>query len=765
MLYPRNSDHPLNEENLNLKETFGLNNCDREPIHLPGSIQPNGYLIAFSGEGTVQYVSANFEHLKELAVDNFLEKPLHHLLGEKEALEVLKIAQRLKHKRYFSLPVSKANGEILQFDLILHKNQNLFILEMEPVQDENSAVVDLEDFNDSFRLLQETQSPLELAEVSARLYKELTGFNRVMVYRFHEDGSGEVIAEEKDEGLDPFLGLHYPASDIPRQVRALYLRNPVSIIPDVYYTPVPIYPFASSTSAKPLDLTLAGLRSISPIHIQYLKNMKVGASMSVAIIRGNKLWGLFALHHSQPLYIRYQYRQLCLLLSKAFSMVLGEKEELFLGDYRKHIQEVQATLLHRMSKAEKFTEGLYKYQPNVHDLIKSEGCILSFGGELVSLGRTPPKEQVWDLIRWLQQRRHEGVFYTHKLAEEYPEAVNFQESGSGIMAVAISQVQQEYIIWFRPEKIRTVRWAGKQEKEVNEKEGVMQLSPRASFEAWAEQVRNTSEAWLTVEVEAAKELRRIIVDLVHRLSGELKLRADILSRINQELGTSKSELESFAYIVSHDLKEPLRGIHSYASFVLEDYGTLLDQKGQAKLTTLMRLSDRMQQLIDSLLQFSRLGRFELNLEVVNLEEIVQEVLDVFDQRFMEEGVELKVEKDWPSIKGDFLRVSQVFTNLVSNALKYTDKAKKEIRIGYRKAREEELSPSGFVFYVQDNGIGIDPRYYEEVFHIFRRLHAREAYGGGIGAGLSISKKIVERHGGQIWIESEPGKGSTFYFSL
>ena len=741
------------------------NHCDKEPIHIPGSIQPHGYLIGFSARGIILYASSNLKEITAKAAKSCLGNRLHEVLGEAAATLVMSKVTKSSSKKYFKLDVALPDGAVKSFDALLHKSEDIYILELEKIL-AGDTTVDLEFFNESLRQLEEVDTTQELAEMAAFTVKALTAFGRVMVYRFKEDGSGEVIAEEKQEEMKPFLGLHYPATDIPKQARNLYLLNPIRSIPDVQYVAEAIESLeGDSTASMPLDLSFASLRSVSPVHVQYLKNMQVGASMSISVIRNGRLWGLIACHHPTPHFVSYQCRQLCELLARVFGVVLGEKEEAAQRQYRQDIQEVKNQLFQRISQAERYTEGLYKEDPTVEDLIQCGGCVISFGEEYVALGQTPTKEEVETLTSWLQKNSNDDIFFSHELPVIFPSAEGFRTTGSGVLAITISRVQKEYIIWFRPELTKTVSWAGKQEKNIDAA-GVEQLTPRNSFEEWTELVRNSSEPWKDLELEAARELRGLIVDIVLRMSGQLKLRADILTRLNKEMNSNKSEMDSFAYIASHDLKEPLRGIQAYANFMLEDYSKVLDQEGQAKLQTLIRLSDRSQQLVDSLLQFSRLGRMELSLEEVDMREVLQEVLEVFSPRFFAEKVNFEVQDvDWPVIKCDRLRISEVFINLVSNAFKYNDKENKYIKIGFRPAVEGEESPSGYVFFVQDNGIGIDPKFHDEVFTIFRRLNARNAYGGGTGAGLTITKKIVERHGGKIWLSSQPGKGSCFCFTF
>jgi signal transduction histidine kinase len=233
-----------------------------------------------------------------------------------------------------------------------------------------------------------------------------------------------------------------------------------------------------------------------------------------------------------------------------------------------------------------------------------------------------------------------------------------------------------------------------------------------------------------------------------------------LERSNEELHQSNKELDDFAYIASHDLKEPLRGIHNFSSFLIEDYGAQLDDEGRAKLETLMRLTRRMETLIDSLLQFSRLGRVDLAVTRVDLGEIVSGILDSLAISLRQEGVEVRVPRPLPVVRADRVRVGEIFHNLIVNAMKYNDKPQKWIEIGWHA---NGAGPP--VFHVRDNGIGIPEKHRESVFRIFKRLHGREKFGGGTGAGLTIVKKIVERHHGRIWLESSAGEGTTFYFTL
>jgi chemotaxis family two-component system sensor kinase Cph1 len=301
-------------------------------------------------------------------------------------------------------------------------------------------------------------------------------------------------------------------------------------------------------------------------------------------------------------------------------------------------------------------------------------------------------------------------------------------------------------------------------------DGQLFLSPRQSFEAWSQEVENTAAPWLPLEVEAARAIRLHISDIRVKILNELQARAASLSRLNTELTRSNDELDSFAYVASHDLKEPLRGIHNYSIFLLEDYAEILDEEGVSKLKTLVRLSERMEALIDSLLQMSRIGRLDLELQPTNMNHLVGEVIELLHPRLEQTNTKVEVRGTLPTVQADPTRLREVLNNLLTNALKYSDKTERRIVVGEADpgktgVRGGTNSVDYYVFYVQDNGIGIDPRHHDTIFRIFRRLHAQDKYGGGTGAGLAIAKKMIEKHGGELWVESVVGQGATFYFSI
>lgn len=752
--------------------TVDLTNCDKEQIHIPGSIQPHGLLLVLEEpQLKIVQVSNNTFDFLGLHPYELLGKQLAELLD----LEQISFIQKCLAEDFESVNPLKVSintqDKTIVFDGIIHCSDKFVILELEHTASKKDV-----NFSNFYHLvkfpitkMQKASTLSEMCQVIVKEVRKLTGFDRVMLYQFDAEGAGTVIAEDKLGSLTPYVELHYPASDIPKQAKELYTLNLLRLIPDVNYQPIELISVNDPVINKPLNLSLAVLRSVSPIHIEYLKNMGVTASMSISLIRDKNLWGLIACHHNSTKHVSYEVRTACEFLGQVMSLELATKEENEDLDYKIKLKSIQSKFVEYISQEENFVNGLVKYKSNLLDLVSAQGVAVCADGYLTVIGKTPQSADIQDLIAWVENKIKNDIFYTDSLPKIYPPAEKFKDVASGLLALSISKLQKNYIFWFRPEVLQTVKWGGDPNKVVEvEQDGSLRLLPRKSFELWQETVRLTSLPWKQCEIDGALELRIAIVGIVLRKAAEL-------AKINVELERSNNELDAFAYIASHDLKEPLRGIHNYSSFLIEDYADVLNVEGVLKLQTMMRLTQRMEDLIESLLHFSRLGRVDLSMQKTNLNEVVKNVIDVLSISLKDTKVDIRIPRRLPVIKCDRVQVSEVFSNLISNAIKYNEKVDKWVEIGFLDSTDqsenqntqegEEKPEQAIIFYVKDNGIGIREKYLDTIFRIFKRLHASNKYGGGTGAGLTIAKKIMERHGGRIWVESTYGSGSTFYFTL
>jgi diguanylate cyclase (GGDEF)-like protein len=347
--------------------------------------------------------------------------------------------------------------------------------------------------------------------------RAVTGFDRVMAYQFHPDGHGEVVAEALSPGQDPYLGLHYPASDIPRQARALYLRQWLRLIVDVNYRPAALVPERNPRTGRPLDLGLAALRSVSPIHLQYLRNMRVSASMSVSLIVDDDLWGLIACHHRTPRRVGYAVRGLCEVLGRLVSAQLAAHRQHAAFAVQLEAKRRHAELVEQMADLDALARGLAEGRTSGLDLVAADGLVARIDGALATTGIAPPALEADRLVAGVRHDHGAGVFATDALGEHYPELAHLASVASGALVVPL-QAPGEYVTWFRREAVRTVDWAGDPRKATG-RDG---LSPRASFARWSETVRGRSRRWSAVEIEAAGVLRRAISDLqLRRAQAEL----------------------------------------------------------------------------------------------------------------------------------------------------------------------------------------------------------------------------------------------------
>lgn len=744
--------------------------CDSEPIRTPGCIQSHGALLIVGPDDlTIRQASENTEIWLGLPPDRLIGAPLALAIGQSGSERIGESLQTQPLER------NPAHVFVLEetprpLDVFVHTHGGVAILEFE------AAERRAEDARPNYySLLKQTVTRLQAAEslrdfcrAAAEEFRALTGLDRVMIYRFHPDLHGEVYAESKRADLASWLGLHYPAEDIPAPAREIFEKIWIRPLPDIEAPPVELAPLADPVTGNPADLTYCALRGASVMYVEYLRNMGVAASLTLSIRRDGRLWGLVAGHHGSPRAFSYQTRAACEFLAQVVSLSIVSVEAREHLAYRLQIQSVHAQLI-ALGAGEKGLTALTDGNPSLIDGIRAGGVAVYHGGRWHRVGRTPEEGALQDLADWLSERPEfhssaRPVFAADSLARHYPAGRAWAEIGSGVLAVSISRTPRSLLLWFRPETIQTVDWAGNpHEKHTVAGPHGPRLTPRASFELFRESVKLKSLPWQEVEIQAALDLR---LQIMQTAIG----RAEHFAALNAELSRSNEELNTFAHVASHDLKEPLRGIFKYA-YLLRETSERLDEENRRRLESLMRLTRRMDTLLNSLLHFSRVGQTQLAFETTDLSEVVEEALEMVSARREEGRTEIAIPRPLPAVRCDRVRVREVFCNLIDNALKYNDKPLRRIEIGYFVSEPTDGESADApdqdraVFYVRDNGIGIDSKHHAQVFKMFKRLHGRDEYGGGTGAGLCIARMLVERHYGRIWFDSVLGEGSTFYFTL
>ncbi|RYZ38747.1 MAG: GAF domain-containing protein [Myxococcaceae bacterium] len=742
-----------------------LSVCDREPIHLLGGIQPRGVLVAFDKEdGSIRVVSSNAAALLGVGPDALVGQLLSRVIP-REVLARVEAAVALG-------PVNVEVGG-RRCSALLHESDGLGVLELEPLADADASAEE-----DALTAVHRLVLPLARAKGAAALLQEaanavraLIGYDRVMVYRFHADFHGEVVAESVREGVERFMGLHYPATDIPVQARALYTRNPLRLIADVDAKVVGLVPAVLPGTDRPLDLSSAALRSVSEIHLEYLRNMGVGASFSVSLLKDGQLWGLMACHHLSPRGVSAARRQACEVLARLLSLQLSAEERAVESAAQARRASLLDVLVVPGLGERSPARALEAQAPLLMDLTGATGVALVLGasaglpgGAPLLLGDTPSEAEVLALVAWLARQELPGdLFHVDRLGDVYAPLASRAEVAAGLLAVRLDPAVPHFALWFRPEVARTVTWAGNPNKPVRPEPGHARLHPRASFDVWREEVRDASLPWSAQDLEAARALKGALVGVVLR-------HAEEVARLSRELARSNAELDAFGGTVAHDLKEPLRGILQYSSFLQEDFGPTLGPAGSAQLESLTWLAKRTHDLLDSLFEYSRLGRLELAWEATDQQALVEDVLRTLSVRLEEGRVAMRLPRRLPTVACDPVRIRQVWANLISNAAKYQTAEPRWVEVGYfgpgetrPEAARHVIAP--YLFYVKDPGIGIAPQFHEAIFELFRRLHPAQAFGGGSGAGLAIARRLVSLHGGTLWLDSAPGRGATFFFTL
>ncbi len=760
-----------------------LATCDSEPVRTPGCIQAHGALLVLRlPDLQILQASENTLQLLGEVAAALLGRPVASLIGAARATSVHELLEREALDRgaayVFTLP--ERDG-VAALDVCLHRSGGVAVLEFEA-----TGRTERWGGDDFFMLVKAAvgrlQGPANVLAFCQQVTAEvraITGLDRVMAYRFHADHHGEVIAESKHDRLDPWLGLHYPAADIPQPTREIFKHIWIRPLPDAAGPLVELLPLANPDTGLALDMTHCSLRGASVMYSEYLANMGVAASLTMPILRDGELWGLIACHHYTRTHFGYEVRAACELLAQVASLKLKPTEQAEHLAYRLKLKDVHQLLVVRSAR-----EGdlltLTTGQPSLLDAIDAGGAALYHLNRWWCVGRTPELAQLDLLADWLYQQPDiasatRPVLATDALGSVCPIAVGLEDVASGLLATAFSRQRRGLLMWFRPQTMHKVRWAGDPniKSEVVGPHG-MRLSPRVSFETFLESVRGRSMPWLEVEVDAALRLRMLVLELVIE-SGER------LSELNADLTRSNEELDAFAYVASHDLKEPLRGIHRYAHQLLENAIASEGDPAQARgdrqrVENLMRLTLRMDSLLDSLLHFSRLGRMELELEAADLNGVVTDALEMTGilrkDAAGDSPCSIEMPRPLPLVQCDPLRVCEIYSNLLTNAMKYKRQAPARIELGHIGANESAERPNApeaaagqDIFYVRDQGIGIERRHFESVFRLFKRMHGRDDYGGGVGVGLTIVQKLVQRHGGRVWIDSTLGVGTTFYFTL
>lgn len=749
-----------------------LDSCAREAIATPGAIQPHGFMAVVSRPDLkILQLSQNFESVLGLSIAECLGENIEEILAP-DMMPLLEAFLELEsHKSLVPLPLSLGQGIVEPFAVscLAHRQSDFFILEFEPDLEQQSLIGGMTEALNLSAILQGGLSSLKAVETLSDVLKicveeieNLTGFDRVMVYKFDQDWHGEVVAESVQPGHQSYLGLHYPASDIPAQARELYKRNVTRMIADVAYNSVPLEPLLNSATNQALDMSDCVLRSVSPMHVEYLQNMGVHATLTISLKVKGELWGLIACHNYSPKYLSLKSRSVCEIFGKLVALRILEeiateksKVEKFCLPAFSHILESVAAANGNVKVA---------FQMRGEELIAQFNCIgaaLVTESELVCFGSTPSDSQLVNCAAWLSRQKL-NLYSCNQLSEELgrdDKLFDLGDTFAGLLAIRTGLVDDQWLLLLRDKKVQSVTWAGNPLKSAfvdalatgAVPAAEVMLQPRRSFALWREEVKDHSLPWSDAQITMAEYLRAQILDLTRANLHLAKSKADALQK----------ERDDFVAALAHDLRLPVGGALRMLEFIHS--GRL----GQ----TLPQFSDTLELLIDSHKQLlerikSILIGYQfaepscaLSTERTELAGLISTA--VRNSRPAALGAETAIKEDYCSpcfVDGNFDCLVRVVENLLSNAIKYS-------RADNKVAISLTCTPTEALICVEDSGIGLAHEDIAYVFQRYWRARTGRTQPIGSGLGLFVCKQIVEAHKGTLWCESELGVGSKFFMRL
>jgi PAS domain S-box-containing protein len=876
----------MTDKSNDLTETKDFSDCEREAIHIPGSIQPFGALICVNLKNMqILQVSENIQKFLNISPEKLINKNLKEFFNDKNFNSLLETTlsevESTKEQVHAFRTFYEFEGFRKTLNIIPHTQNNLMLLDIE----EHSDLSQL-GYLDFYRLTSNAILTLmanrpfeELIQIVSQEIKGITGFDRVMVYRFDRDWNGEVVAEAKNSEMESYLNLRYPASDIPKQARELYQKNLIRFIPDINYTPSYLKPIINPETKRPLDLTLSQLRSVSPIHIEYVKNMQVESTLTLSIIVNGELWGLIACHNKQPGYISAENRLACLLIAKCLASQIEILESKKAQHFELMVKSFENNLRSCLTNDTDIKEELKVFHKDLLDLVKADGFALMMDGQLMTFGETPAESDITALITFISESTDHGVFFTESLSKDYKNGEKIKDTASGVFAVPVGMNPLNYVIWFRKEYSQVVKWGGDPNaKVVRFEDGKLKIYPRTSFALWKDSVKSKSLSWSDQEIKTAKMIASSIweivdkyylqesedrfrsmaeqspfliwlsdpdgkrkyfnkawlnftgksteeeidfgwLELIHpddvenykkiynqamisqeafkfeyrllkkegdyrwvsvmgvprfdadgRFKGFVGCSTDVSEYkdneqkliLSKELAEAANRAKTdFLANMSHEIRTPLNGLLGMNSLLEQ---TKLTDEQKEFVQTIHSSSQALLAIINDILDFSKIEAGKLQIESMKFDliQLIGEIKDFFQSKANEKGICLKIDTEKCNkviVIGDPFRLRQVLLNLLTNALKFTSKGSIRLDI-------ESLENSLVKFTCTDTGIGIPKDKLEEIFEKFTQVDTSTTRKyGGTGLGLAICKQLLELMNGEIFVESEMGKGSSFWFIL
>ncbi len=689
-----------------LPEHRELTPCDREPIHLSGAVQPHGIMLV--ADPKTMRVVAGAGAIEDVLTPEWLGRDLSELLAQ----DVAALADAAPMGPGGTVLAAPVAG----LDVALHRSGPWLIAELEPAGEETRSAAATLGWLDAITAGFERAGTLKaLCERAATAFRALTGFDRVMIYRFLDDEAGCVVGEDRDPALSSFLHHHFPATDIPRQARALYVRNRTRVIPDVHYVPAPLRP----AGFEGVDLSDVAIRSVSPVHVEYLQNMGVEASASISIVKDGLLWGLVACHNMTPRTMSRSIRAAAAAMAGALARQILAKEEAEAYRGRLALRSEEDALRPLLFQDADLLKILGRRVEEVRRMLDADGLVLIRDQTVIASGVVPADEDVLDLVRALSLREEAMPFATRELAGEWHGARSFGAI-TGVLALRIDD--RHVMMWLRVEQIEEIEWAGNPHKAVPHDPDVT-LHPRASFESWHETVRGRARRWTLEQIEGVGRLRRLLREA--RASNELR-------RLNQELERASADKDALLVQkdllmreVDHRVQNSLQLVSSFLAIQARDAGpgAVADQLREAR----SRLS--------AVALVHRRLYSDDQIETIDLSRYIGELI---------EDMKASLGDEW----GRHMSLS------LAPVLIPTDRA---VNIGLIAA-ELVINATKYAYPAQDGGpIEIVLEQYRNRLRLIVADQGVGKKGDGEGFGSRMMRAVIQRIDGQVeYLDNDPG---------
>ena len=713
-----------------------LTNCDKEPIHIIGKIQSHAYLFAFNAaEKHITHISENLLTLLNITVTDAAKlqagELLKSLLGPTTEFN---LAEHLQLNEDGQTEAKAFTTEFMLNDVLhimhAHNAGDKILMDIEPqpptIIDHNELWLKLS------ALIESNEGEATDFSQYAKTVKELIGYDRVMIYKFEEDDHGVVIAEAKDDDVESLMNLHFPASDIPMQARELYKKNYARVIADVDSQTIDVLDVSGSQA--PLDMTYSQVRAVSPVHIEYLRNMHVKASYSISIVIKDRLWGLIACHNASPKFIDFKSREITKVISFQLAANIQRERSLNLAGKMLKVARIKNKITAVDLQDGKLSDRILGLSKEIATIIPHDGMAILFENELQRTGATLQSQQLMELANTVFEQENKDTYSSNSIEEL---GIKDCEDVAGFIACRLGS-NEDFLFLFRQPLSKSISWAGNPEK-LKMEDG--KIHPRNSFETWTQSVSCESVEFNENDHIIIGEIRNSVLLAISEWN--------ILQNLQQS--------QAFSYMVSHDLKLPLSAIKNYTELLQADEEKFSGEEVEL-LNRITTTTDKMASLIQNMLQLSRIDRGISNHSKIDMQLLLNEVSAEVKNAYSKRAATINLQ-NIIDINGDETLIRSVFENIISNAVKYTPHDK-DVMVTVNATKNS----GNIVYSIEDKGSGIEAADSLNIFKDFSRGH-NQGTASGHGIGLSTAKKIISLHKGKIWFDTAPGEGTTFFIQF